>query len=380
MLQFSALGTLGVAATILCWSLAALLYRVETIGGQARQLAFLLVVEGVAVVSTGFIDMFLAGAVREQDWYPTLLQGEAVAHTFGDCAMLALYPAFLGAVLQTRLTEPFRGKSMRLGVAVAALVLFFAALFTPLQVGATILYLLLSLLFGFGLVASIHAWRVAETGAARARAGAFALAFGFRDVCWGLVYGGSIWLIFTDQYAITIPDAPGQTWILLSLVYACGTLLYVPLIAYGILRTRLFDIDLRIRWTIRQSTVASVFVAIFYLVSEGVDRFLASELGNLAGLLAAALVVFFLAPLQRFADRVAGAAMPNTQNTPEYVAFRKMQVYEEAVAEAQSEGGISDKERALLVRLRDSLGISAADAELIERELRARSGARADAP
>jgi hypothetical protein len=377
MLQFSALGILGLVAVLLCWTLAAVLYRVETVGGVARQFAFLLLVEGFALVSTGYVDMLLAPAVHSRDWYATWFRAEEIVHTLGDCAMLALYPTFLGAVLQTRLTRPFRRKSMRIGIAGAALALFFAVLFSPLEFGATLLYVLLSLLFGFALVASIHAWRVAETGAARARAGAFALAFGFRDVCWGLVYAGAIWLIFTNRYSITEPDPSDPTTWLLTMIYACGTLFYVPLIAYGILRTHLFDIDLRIRWTIRQSTVASVFVAIFYLVSEGVDRYLASELGNLAGLLAAALVVFFLAPLQRFADRVAAAAMPNTQNTPEYVAFRKMQVYEEALAEAQGEDGISARERALLVRLRDSLGISVTDAEAIERELQARLGGSA---
>jgi hypothetical protein len=53
-------------------------------------------------------------------------------------------------------------------------------------------------------------------------------------------------------------------------------------------------------------------------------------------------------------------------DTPEYIAFRKMQVYKVAVAEAHQEGGISEKERALLVRLRDSLGISEFDAAAIE--------------
>jgi hypothetical protein len=61
--------------------------------------------------------------------------------------------------------------------------------------------------------------------------------------------------------------------------------------------------------------------------------------------------------------------MPNTENTPEYAAFRKMQVYEEAVSEARFEDGISERERALLVRLRDSLGISESDADAIEGEL-----------
>jgi hypothetical protein len=49
-----------------------------------------------------------------------------------------------------------------------------------------------------------------------------------------------------------------------------------------------------------------------------------------------------------------------------------MQVYEEAVAEALHEGGISTKERALLERLRDSLGISEVDAESIESDLTTR--------
>ena len=94
-----------------------------------------------------------------------------------------------------------------------------------------------------------------------------------------------------------------------------------------------------------------------------------AELGNFAGLLAAAVVVFFLAPLQRFAERVASAAMPNTENTPEYAMFRKLQVYEAALIEALPDGNISERERDLLDRLRDSLGISTADADAIEREL-----------
>jgi uncharacterized membrane protein YebE (DUF533 family) len=143
----------------------------------------------------------------------------------------------------------------------------------------------------------------------------------------------------------------------------------VPLIAYGILRTHLFDIDLRIRWTIKQSTLASIFIAVMFMVSEGASQFLSDELGNVTGLLAAGVLMFFLAPLQRFAEKVASTAMPNTRNTPEYAAYRKMQVYEAAVSEAMAEGVISHKERALLAHLRDSLGISVADAEALERDV-----------
>lgn len=218
---------------------------------------------------------------------------------------------------------------------------------------------------GYALVASMHAWRTAKRGIARERAGIFALAFGVRDLGWTLSYAIAAWSMWTlpDMFAMTDLDFLGK------FVYALGTLLAVPLIAYGILRTQLFDIDLRIRWTIKQSTVAAVFVAVFYLVSEGADRLLESELGNVIGLIASALVMFFLVPVQRFAERVAGAAMPNTENTPEYAMFRKLQVYEAALAEALPDGNISERERDLLDRLRDSLGISTADADTIEHEL-----------
>ena len=294
-------------------------------------------------------------------WYPAWVQAEVVIHTLGDCAMVALYPPFLAAALQTRLTLPFASLRMRIVLALGSTALFFAVILGPIEYGGQLLYVLMCAVFGFALVASIQAWYVAS-GEGRARARAFGLAFGFRDICWGFVYGYAILAIWDGSYNVVDPDATGFIYI----VYALGTLLAVPLIAYGILRAKLFDIDLRIRWTIKQSTLAGIFVALVYLISEGAESFLSSELGSVAGLIASAIVVFFLAPLQRFAERVASAAMPNTENTPEYVAYRKMQVYEAAIVEAQEEGGITEKERMLLNRLRDSLGISPADAESLE--------------
>ena len=366
MFQASAVGFLALAAFAACMSLAVLLFRVGISGSVARKLSLLLVVEGVTLISTGFIDLFLTDAVKASPSYPAWISAEQLVHTFGDCAMLTLYPPFLAAALQTKLTRPFAGTRMRIAIAGASLALFFAVFYTPLEFGATLLYFLLVVLFGFALVASINAWYVA-TGEARVRARAFAVAFGVRDVCWGFVYSAGILLIWSGAYQVVDPDPSTLPYI----VYALGTLLAVPLIAYGILRSHLFDIDLRIRWTIKQSTLAAIFVALVYLFSEGADRFLSSELGNWVGLLASALVVFFLAPLQRFAERVASVAMPNTKDTPEYAKFRKWQVYESAVAEALQEGGISEKERALINHLRDSFGISPSDAEALERDLQA---------
>jgi hypothetical protein len=228
------------------------------------------------------------------------------------------------------------------------------------------LYATLSILFTYAMVASIHAWLVAKPGIARDRARSFAIAFSFRDICWGFVYGVAIFNVLGSDYLTA------NRWVWVDLIYRMGTLVYVPIVAYGILRTQLFDIDLRIRWTIKQSTVAGIFIAVMFVISEGASEFLSDELGKVSGLLAAGVLMFFLAPLQRFADRVASTTMPNTQNTPEYEAFRKMQVYEAAVTEALQQGGISQKERTLLGHLSDSLGISPGDAEVIELELESR--------
>lgn len=364
MFQVDLIGILALVSFTACLALALLLCRVSTPGSVGRKLSLLLVVEGVTLISTGYLDLFLTEETRAHRFYPHFFRFEEIIHTLGDCAMLVLYPPFLAAALQTKLVRPFARKDVRIGMTLASAALFFVVIFGSIKVGGTMLYLLLSVLFTFALVASVHAWHTA-TGSSRSRAGFFALAFGIRDVCWGFVYSAAIWLIWSGTYEVVDSDASGLPYI----VYALGTLLAVPLIAYGILRTQMFDIDLRIRWTIKQSTLAAAAVSIIFLLSEGVNEFLSPELGSVGALLAAAIVVFFLAPLQRFAERVASAAMPNTQNTPEYKNYRKMQVYESAVAEALTDGGISDKERVLLNHLRDSLGISPADSEALEHDL-----------
>jgi hypothetical protein len=367
-------GLLGVSAVALCWSLAVVLFRVGPAGGVARRLAVLLGVEGVTLISAGFPEFVLG---LSEDFFfeqPGLVIPLDLAHFLGDAGMVALYPPFLAAALGTALTRPFGKTAVRIPIAVVAVAMAIAATVANAvwnsSAVASILYVMVTLMFLFALAASLNAWNTATPGVARTRAGLFAAAFGIRDVCWCFAYAASFWTLLADMgYEFAI-----FWWY--KAIYALGTLLAVPLIAYGILRAHLFDIDLRIRWTIKQSTLAALVVAIIFLISEGASTFLSAELGPVAGLFAAAVVMFFLTPLQHFAERVAAAAMPKTENTPEYVAFRKMQVYEAALIDAAAEGGISSKERALLAHLRESLGIRAADAEAIERELETRTADR----
>jgi hypothetical protein len=67
-----------------------------------------------------------------------------------------------------------------------------------------------------------------------------------RDVCWRFAYGWATLVLRQGTYAIVNPNALTAPYLLNAL----GTLLAVPPIAYGILKAQLFDIDLKIQWTI----------------------------------------------------------------------------------------------------------------------------------
>ena len=96
MFQFHPFGIVALVATILCWSLAVVLYRVGAPGSVARKLALLLGIEGMTLISSGYIDLMLTPAVHAHPLYQRWFDAEFVVHTLGDCSMLALYPPVPG--------------------------------------------------------------------------------------------------------------------------------------------------------------------------------------------------------------------------------------------------------------------------------------------
>jgi hypothetical protein len=353
-------------AVAVCLAFALVLRRTGERGSSARKLALLLVVEAGTLATSGAVGFGIDTArLFDATGEPKLeFRLTTFLHHACDAALIALYLPFLASALTTPLARKLGTPAVRLALAGIAIAEY-AGLAVDYLRFVPVLYASLGASFLFALFASLHALRGAPPGLARARALAFVTGFGLRDLAWAGFYG---WFAVLAARGDVWGEVPN--W---YLIYPLGSLLSVPLIAYGILKTHLFDIDLRVKWTLQRSTLAAAFVAIVYLVSEGADRFFSAELGSAAGLLIGAGVVFFLAPLQRFAERVANAAMPSTQDTPAYAAFKKLQVYEAALAEALAGGGVSERERAMLARLRESLGIAAADAEALERDLAARS-------
>lgn len=256
-------------------------------------------------------------------------------HFANDWLLIAAYLPALAVAINSPLLRPFRrGPGVLIpvviGVTGAVLAMARPDLFlvglthdaprrfgTPYfpVIGApwTIAWNLLTLSYTYGLIATLVAWRRAETPLARRRAGVFSLAFGTRDLFWGGVF------LFLALFAT---EASIDALYLAIQLAAWALFAYVLLTAYGIATVHLFDIDLHLKWTLQRGTVAAAFIAVFFVVSEGTATVLSGSLGTLAGLLVTGLLVFALAPLQRSAERLADAALPSVQDTPEYRSFQ----------------------------------------------------------
>lgn len=366
------------AAAMLAASTAVFVLANGRGGGVNRLLAGLLFLEALAVGVSAI------GAIPATDAaFARASYNAGLLHAATDVPIACLYLLFLGAALRTPLVAPFTRPRVRIAlgvVAVAGAIPPFVApeLYIPGfraldEPGALFAYeagigplfpvgwLALVGTFVYGLVASVSAWRGAESGAERERARLFVLAFGTRDLLWGATFAALV--------GIALVQAPASTFQLTIVAYAAVTLLYIPVLAYAILKAQLFDIDVRLKLGIRRGTLAAAFVAVFFVVSELAASLLTARMGAVLGVVAAGLLVFALAPLQRMAERVSDAALPGVTNTPEYLRYRKFEVYKAALVSATRDGVTTERERATLEVLRRELGIAEADARAMEQAM-----------
>jgi hypothetical protein len=213
------------------------------------------------------------------------------------------------------------------------------------------------------LVASLSSWARSPRGSwARRQARAFAIAFGVHDV-------GMFIALVLPGHLVPPPPSGNLSDIFIILGCTCTSIAFVLLLSYGILEVQLFDIDLRIKRGIRRSTVVAVFVAGFLMVEQFVQNYFTGQFGLLLGAVTAGLMLFGLGHIRRFAEALANGAMPEVSATPEYVAYRKLEVYRAAFEGLYADGLVSDKERAMLDRHRIKLGIAPGDALAKEEEV-----------
>ncbi len=360
---------LGIPAAFIAWGFALYVYAVAPPSRGARYLVAMLFIDGLAVI-TSYSNHFYTQPFLESLGLPAI---PLITHQVSDWALVAVYLPFIGMTLKTPLVAPLKHPLVSRCILFSGLGISLLIPFLPEDVQYRFnfpFYIIICVALAWGFFGALHAWYTASSDMERERARAFTIAFGVRDILWTMTFAVYP-VVYYGIGGITVEDIQYKTHILgyiLPLTYQLAVIIYVPLVAYGVLRVQLFDIDLRVKRTLRRGTVAAAFVATFFVVSELAGNYLSNQFGAVLGVIGTGVLVFFLDPIQRAAERFSNAAMPNTVDTPEYASFRKLQVYDAAVRAALENGEISNRERRVLDSMIESMGIDRGVAEQLERD------------
>lgn len=213
----------------------------------------------------------------------------------------------------------------------------------------------------YALAVTVSALRRTKPGTLRRRqAKAFALGFLVRD--------GILLVIMPLQVILLLTNPESRLLALVLIGWPLASFSTAVLLGIGMLRTQLFGFDLRLKWTIKRGTVAGIVVAVFFVVSQVVQNFLATTGGSwVVGGIVTGLVLFAIAPLQRFGERIANAALPHVHDTAAYRDHRARELYAAAWEAAMKDGNVTDRERDVLATLQEKLGLKPTEALAIER-------------
>lgn len=160
----------------------------------------------------------------------------------------------------------------------------------------------------------------------------------------------------------------GPDPIIYGLAAATSVAAMPALVAYGVMHHRLFGIDLAIKRGIRRGTVAAAFLVAFLVATQTVQLISSGIAALTAGVVAMGVLLLGLTQVRRFGDRVAEAAMPAVRDEPVYLDHRKLEVYQAALRDAvDQDGRIRSDEVGTLKRLREALGLTDRDHELLLR-------------
>jgi hypothetical protein len=358
------------AALLLPVAVGAAIVVIRTAAYRAlnRSLATVLVLEALMIgLSAGWALM----AER-----PALAWSLGVIGVAATAILPSAYLVFLGQALPIRLVAPFRNRRVMLAlatVAVAGAAVVFARpqwfmtdLYQPgwarwnfrYAPGGIVVVRILAVTALFGLIAALLAvGRSAPGSSARVSALFFAAAFGLRDLYLGVMQISYPILRPVELWGDLLYN-PG-----LGLVY----LVYVGLLAYGVLHAQMLEIELQLKFALTQSAAGAMLAGVFFVLSEGLEAVLPTQ-GAIASLVAAGAVVLALRPLHRLSRRMVGRIMSGVERSEDYFHARREEIYRAAVESALEDGVISREDRTILDRLRVQLELGPARAARIETE------------
>ncbi len=184
----------------------------------------------------------------------------------------------------------------------------------------------------------------------------------------GAAAAGTVLAVVFAGLFVTVEDRLAVAYAY-ALVVGLWFLALPALTGLAILRHDLFDIDVKVKHGLRRATIVGLLVAVFFTVSETAEFVVETGTGSTAlGLAAAGGLVLALRPLERMAGRFADAAMPDAKTPDQMTRSERVELFREQVELAWLDGVLRTKERMLLERLRDRLGIDTEDAARMESE------------
>jgi hypothetical protein len=366
-------GLFGLVPLIVCTAMGAFVFAARPDRKQNRRLAVFLVTDGI-VTFAGPAGASFAGSDATARIIFTV-------HLAGLFVVVPMMLRFL-ATIDTPATRPINTRigailpwlfaAAEMALFIARPELFIQDLFEPWWGGRMFLqgpvangaYAISSIAPIYSLIVSISAYRRAAAGTpAKERARRYAIAFGLND---------GILLIVTTIVPGIYTAIHGNDLRAIEFLFVwsipTATTIFVILMAYGILRTQLFDIDLRLAAGVRRGALAAIVLFGFFAAAEIAERMVSEEFGYVIGGFVAAALIVAHKPIERFASGISSAVLPDVSPSPAYVAFRKLEVYEEALEAAYEDGLLSKEDRVILKRLQAKLGVDSSDAARLEED------------
>lgn len=354
---------------VVAWGAAAVVYRTAPHRQLNRSLAVVLLLEGMVMgLSAGWNQMLES---------PDLAHAFVIVGTMAVAAVPYQYLAFLASAFDVPPVKPFQSPGARRllaasSVAAAALVLARPEWFVtePYRVewatwnfqyrsGGLFLARLQAVAAAYGLLSAVWAWIRTRPGTvARDCARLVTTAFGVRDLFVAVIlvlYPVIRPIPFWGDFVYN----PAQ-----GLVY----LVYVSLLAYGILRSQILDIELKVKFALTQSVAGALLATCFFVLSEGIEALLPVE-GVVPGLIAAGVVVLVLRPIYWMTRGLMERLMPGVERSSRYISTRRVEIYRAALEGAAEDGRVTSAERAILERLRQQLELDDGVARRLEDEV-----------
>ncbi|MEA3137115.1 MAG: hypothetical protein QOC71_1396 [Thermoplasmata archaeon] len=193
----------------------------------------------------------------------------------------------------------------------------------------------------------LHLWGAARRPEARRKVALASMLYPLAALC---------------SVAVILPGGPEVSLALRTI----WRVLLPALVAYALVRHRLFSIDVKIKWTISRGTIAVIFLGLFFATSKVVENVLNERFGLLFGGISAGVLLFAISPLEKFGHRIAHAVMPNVRSAADIAHDDRLRLFEEQARLVWSDGTMGRRERRLLDNLRERLGLDFEEAARLE--------------